>query len=83
MFKQSVNDQFSRSVIDTKLKFSGSTNFLTAYPMIYHLYECFIIRQPVIFFTKNDTACEFFTNFFTNCDVFCEEFCEILSIVST
>ena len=28
-----------------------------------NLYECFILRQPVKLFTKNDTACEFFTNF--------------------
>ena len=38
------------------------------------MYTFFIIRQPVKFFTKKVTACEFFTSFFTNYEVFCEDF---------
>ena len=49
------------------------------------MYDFFIIRQSVNFFTKNVKASEFFTNFFTNCEISSEEFCEnsseILSVI--
>ena len=32
------NFNFSKMVIDTKLKFSTYTNIFTSYPKIYHLY---------------------------------------------